>query len=154
MESSYQVVALAREHVLPAYILARAFRPDLSLAGWRAESARHIARPSAPGRRGALVAESEQGYLTGLAMHRVDGGGRSLQVDCFVVLALVDAPRVAGALLARLEELARGSGCLEVRILMPTPGSGAPSPAGGTTGSLLAAAGYGPAGMLYSKPLS
>ncbi|WP_374449327.1 hypothetical protein [Stella sp.] len=152
MESSYQVVALAREHVLPAYILARAFRPDLSLAGWRAESARHIARPAAAGRRGALVAESEQGYLTGLALHRVDGAERSLQVDCFVVLALVDAPRIAGALLTRLEELAQASGCREVRILMPAR-AGAPSPPGGTTAATLAAAGYGPAGTLYSKPL-
>ena len=154
LESSYRVVALGRDRVLSAYPLARAHRPDLSLDDWRAESARHI-DPAAGSDRGALVAESEHGYLTGLALHRADLAAGTLHVDCFIVLALVDAFGVAGALLGGLETVARACGCGEVQVIVPRKGCGATPPreAVGTTGAAFAFAGYGPAGILYRKRL-
>ena len=108
-----------------------------------------------PSERGALVAESEHGYLTGLALHRADIAAGTLHVDCFIVLALVDAFGVAGALLGGLETVARACGCGEVQVIVPRKGCGATPPreAVGTTGAAFAFAGYGPAGILYRKRL-
>lgn len=151
LESSYRVVPLARAHVLPAYPLVHAFRPDLTLAEWRSESAGHLDGGGAA--CGALVAESVQGHLTGVALHRLVPG--ALAVDCFAVLALVDAFGIAGALLGRLEAVARAAGCGEVRVLLPQRGLAA-GPAEGrsrTTAAAFAFAGYGPVGIVHRKRL-
>ncbi|BBK35429.1 hypothetical protein STAQ_05070 [Allostella sp. ATCC 35155] len=154
MQDSYRVVPLTRAHVLPAYPLVHAYRPELSLAAWRVESNRHVAG-SARSRRGAFVAESDQGYLTGVALHRV--GSDSLEVECFAVLALIDAFGIAGALLARLEEVARAAGCGAVRVLLPCRlREQAERPRSQESRSAAAAftfAGYGATGTILRKTL-
>lgn len=154
MQDSYRVVPLTRAHVLPAYPLVHAYRPDLSLAAWRAESNRHVAG-SARSRHGALVAESDQGYLTGVALHRV--GSDALEVECFVVLALIDAFGIAGALLARLEEVARAAGCGAIRVLFPgrlrDPADQPRDRGPRSAAAAFAFAGYGAAGTILRKTL-
>lgn len=116
----------------PTYPLARLAFPSLSLADWRRLLASRPRR-SPPGEDNAILAiEDRTGYVWGLCSVRtgpdLTQGLMTLHAD-LVLTDLLNARRLAAALLEGLTRRARASACRAIRIELPcgpeTEGSGA-----------------------------
>jgi len=125
MSRPFYVRPLAESEFARAFPLIQAIAPELSLNGWLG-FARLFAIGEATAGRGIISAQDAHGYIYGLCCytgmpnlsHR-----RSLVVEPFVALHVVDTVGPSAALLDALEPLARRLDCTAIELVLPRSAS-------------------------------
>jgi len=116
MRDIYRTGYLTKEQIERAYVLVSAFAPTIAPAAWRkfclaSLSSMHDSR--------VATVEDPSGYVRAAAVFalRQDiGGDKWLDVPLFAPLSAADSRRVARAMLAFLDRVARQSACPAVRF--------------------------------------
>jgi hypothetical protein len=107
---------LSPERVGQAFALIQAVMPGVGLEDWQ-KFATPLVDPRARTRGGILTVVSEQAYIAGLSIYRVEPDlehGPALVADHFTALDLFDRQAVVHALAGALEDLARERGCTAI----------------------------------------
>lgn len=119
----YRLSPLRGDRILQAYPLVCAAGVDISIEDWRAfVKAMLGARNRETDCCDIIGMCSLNGYLRGLFTYRVKPDlhhGRILEVEYFVVESVYSPRDIAAALMAGVEDEARGHGCNAIHALMP-----------------------------------
>lgn len=120
-EDAYTTALLAADHVEQCYTLARFDAPGLTLDNWQRSCLACIEARGGDdkGRCDIIVAIDATGTVRAICTYDCDGDGaprRPLAVSRFTVAHLVDGVSLAGALLGRLQDVARTFGCSSVEL--------------------------------------
>ncbi len=104
-----------------AFPLVQAALPSVDLEQWR-HFAGQLICPEAPDNTGILSVLTEQGYIAGLSIYRIEPSlahGPVLIADHFMALDLFNRAAVVNALADFLEDLARRRGCTALHTHIP-----------------------------------
>ena len=107
---------LTPERIGQAFALIQAVMPGVGLEDWRRFAA-PLVDSQARTQGGILTVVSEQAYIAGLSIYRVEPDlehGPALVADHFTALDLFDRQAVVHALAGALEDLARERGCTAI----------------------------------------
>lgn len=99
-----------------AFALIQAVMPGVGLEDWQRFAA-PLVDPQARAQGGILTVVSEQAYIAGLSIYRIEPDlqhGPALVADHFTALDLFDRQAVVHALAGALEDLARERGCTAI----------------------------------------
>ncbi len=113
-----------KEQIDQAFPLVQTSLPQVELEDWR-KFAQELIRAKAPETTGIQTVLTEQHYIAGLSIYRIDwvlSHGPALVADHFMALDLFDREAVINALADFLEDLARQRGCTAIHTLIPERG--------------------------------
>jgi len=148
MVSSYVTHPLEAHHLPLAYPLISAKSPQITLATWVEFATRYVDGRAGARGSGAIGLRREGGYISGLAMHRIESEllhEKVLFVDLFMALDLVGQTAAAQMLFQTLEAIAQGGDCsmMCVRLVDQTH-----------LAAVAEAAGFATQDRLYCKPVA
>ena len=114
---------LSVDQIPLAYPLVQAALPQVTLDAWRGFAAKQLSGQDPPV-TGILTVASPLGCLTGLCSYRVDESllhGRTLTIDNFVAVDLLDRGAIAETLAMGVEGLAQVNHCTAIHINLIRP---------------------------------